>query len=210
MPRKRSVPDDVLLDTALLLVRENGPAGLSFGALAARVDLAASTIVQRFKSKVGLLEAALGRAWDDLEAQTAEADARAPTGPDGVVQLLVDLSGQYDPEDYADQLLLLREDLRNPVLRQRGARWLATLYEAIERRLADPHAATAPAPAPAPDATSDRQLGPLVVAQWQGALTIWGFTRQAPLDETIRTMLTNLLRRIAPAATSPERPRQRP
>jgi AcrR family transcriptional regulator len=188
MPRKRSVTDETLLDEALLVVRENGPAGLSFGALAARVDLAASTIVQRFKTKGGLLEAALGRAWDDLEAHTAEADARAPAGPDGVVQLLVDLSGQYDPEDFADQLLLLREDLRNPVLRQRGARWLATLYEAIERRLPDADA----------DAVPGRRLGPLVVAQWQGTLTIWGFTRQAPLDDVVRTMLTDLLQRIAP------------
>jgi AcrR family transcriptional regulator len=192
MPRKRTIPDEALLDAALLLVREDGPAALSFGALASRVGLAGSTIVQRFKTKAGLLEAALGRAWDSLEAQTAAADAAAPTGPEGVVDLLVRLSGQYDPEAYADQLLLLREDLRNPVLRERGARWLATLYEAIERRLA----ATSPGAG-----AGTEGLGPLVVAQWQGALTVWSFTRQAPLDEVVRAMLADLLRRVA---TRPE------
>jgi AcrR family transcriptional regulator len=193
MPRKRTITDEALLDAALLLVREEGPAALSFGALSARVGLAGSTIVQRFGTKAGLLEAALGRAWDDLDAQTAAADAGAPTGPDGVVDLLVALSGQYDPEDYADQLLLLREDLRNPVLRERGARWLATLYAAIERRLAG----DGDGPTDGPDPASG--LGPLVVAQWQGTLTIWGFTRQAPLDELVGAMLRDLLRRVATA-----------
>lgn len=189
MPRKRTVTDEVLLEAALLLVRENGPEALSFGALSSRVGLAGSTIVQRFKTKAGLLEAALGRAWDDLEAQTAAADASAPAGPDGVVDLLVRLSGQYDPASYADQLLLLREDLRNPVLRNRGARWLATLGAAIERRLTDAGVPGGP-----------EGLGPLVVAQWQGALTVWGFTREAPLDEVVRTMLRDLLRRVTAGA----------
>jgi AcrR family transcriptional regulator len=197
MPRKRTITDEALLDSALLLVREEGPVALSFGALSARVGLAGSTIVQRFGTKAGLLEAALARAWDDLDAQTAAADAGAPTGPEGVVDLLVALSGQYDPEDYADQLLLLREDLRNPVLRERGARWLATLYTAIERRLADTDTDTSPASG----------LGPLVVAQWQGTLTIWGFTRQASLDELVGTMLRDLLRRVAtPTPTQQEVP----
>jgi AcrR family transcriptional regulator len=186
MPRRRTVTDESLLDAALLLVREDGPEALSFGALSSRVGLSGSTIVQRFKTKAKLLEAALGRAWDDLEAQTAAADAGAPAGLDGVVDLLVRLSGQYDPASYADQLLLLREDLRNPVLRARGARWLATLGEAIERRLAD---AGVPG---GPDG-----LGPLVIAQWQGALTIWGFTRPAPPDDVVRTMLRDLLRRLS-------------
>lgn len=197
MPRKRTVTDEALLDAALLLVREDGPAALSFGALSSRVGLAGSTIVQRFKTKAGLLEAALGRAWDDLEAQTAAADAAAPDGPDGVVDLLVRLSGQYDPASYADQLLLLREDLRNPVLRDRGARWLATLNEAIERRLGAGDAEVAGGPA---------GLGPLVVAQWQGAVTVWGFTREAPIDEVVRTMLRALLRRLTTQPSAPPDP----
>ncbi len=45
------------------------------------------------------------------------------------------LTGQYDAHDYADQLRLLREDLRDPVLRARGQSWLATLTQAVEDRL---------------------------------------------------------------------------
>jgi len=52
-----------------------------------------------------------------------------------VIELLVRLTGQYDAHDYADQLRLLREDLRDPVLRARGQSWLATLTQAVEDRL---------------------------------------------------------------------------
>ena len=48
--------------------------------------------------------------------------------PDGAVELLVGLS-RYDGavEDFAEGLLVLREDLRDPVLRSQGAAWEATL-----------------------------------------------------------------------------------
>jgi AcrR family transcriptional regulator len=57
MPRKRTITDEVLLDRALLVAREVGPDGLTFGAVAERAGLAASTIVQRFGTKPALLRA---------------------------------------------------------------------------------------------------------------------------------------------------------
>jgi AcrR family transcriptional regulator len=184
MPRKRSVPDDVLLDAALTVVQSTGPRSLTFAALAERSGLAASTIVQRFSTKAGLLQAALLRAWDLLDAATAAAVARAGPGPDGVVEMLVRLTGQYasDSSAYADQLLVLREDLRDPVLRERGRRWVATLAAAVEQRL------------DAGDETAG--LGTLVVAQWQGTLTVWSFTRTAPPVDVVRAALEELLARL--------------
>jgi AcrR family transcriptional regulator len=187
MPRKRSIPDEALLDAALLLVRASGPDALTFGALADRVDLAASTLVQRFGTKPAMLRAALGRAWDRLDADTATAIAAATPGPRGVVELLVRLSGQYDAEAFADQLLLLREDLRDPVLRARGEAWISVLAATIDRLLGGT----------APDGSG---LGELFVAQWQGTLTVWSFTRRAPLDETVRDALTALAVRLGLAS----------
>ncbi|HEX6421751.1 MAG TPA: helix-turn-helix domain-containing protein [Acidimicrobiales bacterium] len=187
MPRKRSISDDDLLDAALRIVRSRGPDALTFGALAPQVGLAGSTIVQRFGTKAGLLRAALSRAWDLLDQATAAAVAAAGPGPGGVVELLVALTGQYGvDDDFADQLLLLREDLRDPVLRARGQAWLATLTDAVERRL--------PGPPGRPG------LGRIVVAHWQGTLTVWGFTRGAPLAEVVRTGLEDLLDRLAAGA----------
>ena len=183
MPRNRTVSDQDLLDGALLVVRASGPDALTFGALAPRVGLAPSTIVQRFGTKAALLQAALSLAWDRLDDATAAADGHAALEPAGVVDLLVELSGQYDPDDFADQLLLLREDLRDPVLRARGRAWLATVTEAVERRLGA-----------APGGPAG--LGDLVVAQWQGTLTVWSFTRLVPLIAAVRAALEDLLGRL--------------
>lgn len=177
MPRKRSVSDEVILDAALALAERAGPAALTFGALSDAVGLAPATLVQRFGTKAGLLQAALLRAWDALDAMTAEADAAAGPGPEGVVEMVVALSGQYDPEHDADQLLLLREDLRDPALRARGQVWIAALAAAIERRLDG---------APA-------GVGSLVVAQWQGSLTVWQFQRRGRLDHALGTAVARLL-----------------
>ena len=180
MPRNRTIPDDVVLSAALDIVHADGPAALSFGTLADRVGLAGSTLVQRFGSRAGLLQRALLQAWDRLDAETARADAAAGPGPAGVVDLLVDLSGEYTEHDFADQLLVLREDLRDPVLRARGEAWIDTLAGMIDRRLAGR----------AGDPTG---LGRLVVAHWQGTLTVWSFTRPGPLSDTVRDALTDLL-----------------
>ena len=188
MPRKRTIPDQDLLDAALVVVRAAGPEALTFAAAAGASGLAASTLVQRFGTKAGLLRAALLRAWDLLDEQTAAAAAAAGPGAEGVVDMLVRLSGCYDAHDFADQLRVLREDLRDPVLRERGQRWLALLGQEVERRLG---------PA-APDG-----IGELVVAHWQGTLTVWGFTRSTPLSEAVRTALTALLAhlRLCPNGT---------
>lgn len=183
MPRKRTISDEALLDTALGIVHQSGPAALSFATLAAQVGLAGSTIVQRFGTKANLLRAALLLAWDRLDADTTTATAKASADAGGVVDMLVALSGQYEAHDFADQLLVLREDLRDPVLRARGEAWIAALVDAIEQRLSD-------APG-GPDG-----LGELVVAQWQGALTVWSFTRRGPVDAFVRRSLDTLLDRL--------------
>jgi AcrR family transcriptional regulator len=183
MPRKRTVPDQDLLDAALVVVRSAGPEALTFGALSRETGLAASTLVQRFGTKAGLLRAALLRAWDLLEEATAAAVSAARPGPAGVVELLVTLTGPHQVRDVADQLRVLREDLRDPVLRERGRVWLGTLADAVEQRLPDVSGGSA-------------GLGNLVLAQWQGTLTRWSFTRDGPLTDAVRDALTELLARV--------------
>jgi AcrR family transcriptional regulator len=185
MPRKRTIPDEALLDTALALVREAGPDALTFARLAPVAGLAASTIVQRFGTKPALLRAALSRAWDLLDEATARAVATASPDESGAIDMLVQLSGQYRAGDeFADQLLLLREDLRDPVLRARGRAWIATLSAAVERRLP-------------PTMAGVDGLGELVVAHWQGTLTVWSFQRDGTLVDAVRAALEGLFARLA-------------
>jgi AcrR family transcriptional regulator len=197
VPRTKTIPDEVLLTEGLDIVHRDGPAALTFSTLAGVVGLASSTIVQRFGSKSELLRATLTYAWDQLDRHTATAAAAASADPAGVVDLLVALGGQYEANDYADQLMVLREDLRDPVLRSRGEAWLAALAGSIEERLAD-----------APGGSAG--LGALVVAHWQGTLTVWGFTRPGPLPLFVRRSLDELLQRILyPAAPSAPARRKR-
>ncbi|WP_343711875.1 helix-turn-helix domain-containing protein [Inquilinus sp.] len=184
MPRPRTIPDEALLDGALAVMRRAGPQGITFAAVAAETGLSAATLVQRFGGKAALMQAALLRAWDLLDARTAEADAAAPPGPAGAVALLVALSGDYDAAaDYAEGLLVLREDMRDPALRARGAAWGETLAAALGRRLAD-------AAGPRPD------LGRLMAAQWQGAVLWWGFERGRPLRDAVTAGLEEFCRAI--------------
>jgi len=184
MPRTRTISDDSILDFALGIVRSSGPETLTFAALASGVGLSASTIVQRFGTKQGLLRAALMRAWDLLDQETAAAIGNAPLEPSGITDLLVRLSGHYDARDFADQLRVLREDVRDPVLRERGRDWLAALASAIEDRLPGEHAGVS-------------GLGRTVLAQWQGTLTLWSFTQHGSVSEAVRTAIDGLLARIA-------------
>lgn len=177
MGRKRLVPDLDVLDAALAIAESRGPAAVTFQAVGAAVGLAPASVVQRFGTKPDLLQAALLRAWDLLDEVTAAADAAAGHGPAGVVDLLRRLSGEYDPAEEADQILLLREDLRDPVLRARGQAWLATLEAAVERRVPEARPGT----------------GRLVVSLWQGSITVWQFQRPGALEDALTGAVADLL-----------------
>ena len=91
--------------------------------------------MQRFGSKAGLKRSALLLAWDRLDQRTAALAAQAPPTPRGAIEILVGLSTDYGGvEAYAEGLLLLREDLRDPALRARGAAWKVALCAALEDR----------------------------------------------------------------------------
>jgi AcrR family transcriptional regulator len=172
MPRTRSIPDEALLDAALGVMRDTGPEGVTFAAVAARTGLSAPTLVQRFGSKDALMRAALLRAWDLLDERTLACAESAPRTPEGAVGILVALSRDYgEGDDYAEGLLVLREDLRDPELRRRGELWGEALAQALGERLG--------AQAPCPD------LGRLMAAQWQGAVLWWGFSRRGSLADAV-------------------------
>lgn len=188
MARPRTITDEALLDVALEIVHRDGPAALSFGGLAGHVGLAGSTIVQRFGTRADLLRATLLRAWDGLDEATTSAIDAAPDGVAGVVDLFVGLTASHDEDDYAEQLPVLREDLCDPLLRRRGEQWLAALATAVDARL--------------PGASAG--AGRLVVAQWQGTLIVWAFTRDGRLEDAVRAAIADLLERVG----QPRRPRR--
>ncbi|MBU1374542.1 MAG: TetR/AcrR family transcriptional regulator [Alphaproteobacteria bacterium] len=165
MARPRTVTDAAILEAALGVMRRDGPAAVTFAAVAQAVGLAPATLVQRYPNKEALLRAALLRAWDHLDALTAAADASEAIDPEGAIAMLVRMfPASLGDQDYAEGLLILREDMRDPVLRARGVAWGEVLAGALGRRLTkDPHA--------------QMRLGRLMASQWQGAQIWWAFSR---------------------------------
>lgn len=166
MARPRTVTDDAILDAALAVMHREGPEALTFAAVGKAVGLAPATLVQRYPSKEAFLRATLLRAWDQLDALTAEADRTEPITAEGAIAMLVRMFPTgMDDTDYAEGLLLLREDMRDPVLRARGTAWGEALALGLGRRLTQ-------------DWVDQMRLGRLMASQWQGAQIWWAFSRR--------------------------------
>ncbi|OBY90395.1 TetR family transcriptional regulator [Pseudomonas sp. AU11447] len=166
MARTKTVSDAAILDAAMALMVREGPESVTFAAVGREVGLCAATLVQRYATKADFLRAVLLRAWDQLDEQTARLDESTELSPEGAIRMLVAMFPVGEGEaDYAEGLLILREDMRDPLLRERGARWGATLAAALGRRLSD-------------DPQRQPILGRLMASQWQGAQLWWAFERR--------------------------------
>jgi AcrR family transcriptional regulator len=185
MARPRTVSDEAILDAANDVMQRLGPEAVTFAAVGARAGLSPATLVQRYGSKDALVRAALLRAWDQLDALTEAGDIAASLDSDGAVELLVGLSDYGDHDQFAEGLLLLREDMRDPLLRARGERWGMALALALGRRLT-------------PDPARQLLLGRLMASQWQGSLLWWGFSRHGSVADFVAAELRAWLETIEP------------
>ena len=181
MARRKTISDERLLDTLLETVMQVGPAGLTFARAAKASGLSAATLVQRYGDREKMVRAVLLRAWDRLDTETDAADAEAGLSPAGAVDLLMRLmSAETAERNATDGLLLLREDIRDPALRARGAAWAYRLAEALARRLSD-------------DTAEGTRLAWQMASIWQGAHIWWAFTREEPAERAIRRVLESWL-----------------
>ncbi|MGO4387291.1 TetR/AcrR family transcriptional regulator [Microvirga sp. 2YAF29] len=182
MARPKTIPDEQVLDTLFEALMESGPGGLTFAFAAKSCGLSPATLVQRYGDREALVQAILLRAWDRLDAETEAADAEETPTPEGAISLLLRLMPPETAErDASSGLLLLREDLRNPILRSRGAAWGHRLAEALGRRLSK-------------DRARGKRLGWQMASLWQGAHTWWAFTREEPPERAIRRVLGEWVR----------------
>jgi AcrR family transcriptional regulator len=197
MPRPKSLPDQDVLAAALRLIHEQGPDALTFASVAQTCGLSASTLVQRFKSKAGLIQSTLIHAWNGLDEKTAKLAAIAPKTPDGAIDLLVALSGGYGGiEAYANGLLVLREDLRDPVLRARGAAWKKALSGVLDACFSQVPGAP-------------KGIGLLMATQWQGSLLWWSFDPQGNVENYVEESLRRFVSATVASNPSDSDGRQR-
>jgi len=184
MGRIKTVSDEAVLNGLLGAMEALGPGGLSFSKASAAVGLSSATLVQRFRNRDAMVEAVLMHAWDRLDALTLTANKEFPMTPDGAIALLLHLMPASEAEyNYTDGLLLLREDLRSPALRARGAAWGQYLADALGRRLTFEGEAT-------------EQLGWQMLAMWQGGAIWWAFRRDRDPETAIRAVLEQWCRSV--------------
>lgn len=183
MGRTKTISDEDVLDAVLGSIMEVGPAGLTLALAGRAAGLSPATLMQRYGDRGALVQAALLRAWDLLDAATEAADAEEPLDPDGAIGIVLRLMPPEAAERNAtDGLLLLREDIRNPVLRARGAAWGARLALALGRRLSA--------------AGDAERLGWQMASVWLGAQTWWAFTRSDTPEAAMRRALEDWWRSV--------------
>lgn len=148
MPRTRTIPDDRIFAAVQSLLDQGGDKAVTFGSLAAATGLAASTLVQRYGSRLGMVRAARLAAWDALDKRTEAAlAATADKGAPALLKALgpVDLGG-------------LAGDLRDPELAARALAWRAGLESALAARLGTGARA--------------REAAEVIFSAWQGQM-LW-------------------------------------
>src|SRR5512141_704168 len=114
MPRRKTLSDEAVLDGALRVMFRQGPADFTLAQVAAETGIAPATLLQRFGDKRGLILAAITR--DNAAFGQTLADLPAGKGAAAVIAVFRLLTPDADPDTFADQLLWLHQDMRDPAL----------------------------------------------------------------------------------------------
>ena len=175
MARRKTISDQTVLDVSLRVMTTKGPE-FTLADIAAAAGIAPATLVQRFGDKRRLIVAAFAQ--DNDAFARALAGLPVGSGADAVIGVFRLMTpGTEDVGAFADQLLWLRQDMRDPDLNRLARERFRLLREAIAARL--------PPMAIAPPAAAR-----LVEAQWQGALNQWGIAPEGRLVDFVTESLT--------------------
>lgn len=188
MPRPKTIDDDAVLDGALRVIDRRGPAGLTLASVAREVGLAPATVVQRFRSKRGLLLAIAGRGSGAAGSSLREAAKRHRSPLRALVAGLVEMSAPVaSPEAMANQLAFLQADLSDPDFHELALAHATAVRDEIQALL---DAAVAAGELVAEDTA---RLAQAVQTTYNGALITWGLYRRGALRTWLRRELDTLL-----------------
>jgi len=180
MPRRKSISDEEILERALPVMAQAGPAGFTLAELARVVGVAPATLLQRFGDKRTLIL----RALEQDNARFVEWLEAMPTGvgADVVVGIYAEASRLFgDNPSLSDHLLWLREDIRDPDLNRLARHRFRLFREMIVRRLP-----SLPIPA--------ERAADLLDAQYHGAVVQWALEPRGALADFVRDALRDWFR----------------
>ena len=178
MGRRKLVSDGRVLECALAILADGGAERFTLVRVAEATGVAASTVIQRFRSRTELLLAAFAysnarlRPWLD---ERRDADIPA---------LLGELSAGFsEQERIGDHLTFLREGLATPDLAALASGRMIMIRGAITARLTGPPA----------ERTATAEL---IESQWHGAVLQWAIRPQGGLSTHVESVLRELMTRI--------------
>ncbi len=168
MARTKTISDEAVLAAAAAVMFARGPNEFTLGDVAKAAGIAPATLVQRFGDKHGLIVAAIEQ--DNRTFERFLAELPPGVGAEAVIDVFARMFEGVvaDADRFADQLLWLRQDMRDPDLNRLARDRFAAMRAAVAQRMP-------PLPIPAEDAAE------LVEAQWQGVLVQWGIFREGSL-----------------------------
>jgi len=175
MPRRRTISDEDILDRALPLMAEMGPAGFTLADLGKVVGIAPATLLQRFGDKRTLIERAFSR--DNERFVAWLEDLPDGVGADVVIRIYTDATRLFgDNPNLADHLLWLREDIRDPMMNRLALARFKLFRAAIVKRMP-------------PMRISANAAARLLDAQHHGAVIQWGLEPKGKLADFVRRSL---------------------
>lgn len=190
MARRKTQTDEAVLAAALRAIKRVGPIRMTLADVAAESGLAPATLVQRFGSKAGLLAAAFQLGNDQLR-DAIQALPERPPDEAAVVAFFAGMARGFDRTTMADNVLMLSEDFRDPVLSAIGAERSALLRGAAERLI--------------PDFVADRPAAArMIEAHWHGAVIQAALSGEADIPGAVAAAMEGLLAMLRAASVGPK------
>ncbi len=154
MGRRKTVPDADVFAAIRDLMARDGDKAVAFSSVSHATGLAPATLVQRYRSRDGMVLAAMLAAWDALDARADQLSADASLSAKGAGQILKALS----EEDAATDMALLAANFRDAAARARARGWQQKVEAALALRLGG--------------AVKGREAAAILFAAWQGQV-LW-------------------------------------
>ena len=181
MSRPRTRSDDEILDGAAKVLLRRGPHAFTLADVASEVGLSPATLLQRFRTKRGLLAAFARRASSATPAIVQSAEEGGKRGLRPLRASLVRLAAKVGRREHlANSLALLLEDVRVPELRSAAKKHA----EAMEAAIAE-HVAAAVTRGELARRTRPSDLAHVIYAVWNGALVQWGLRGRGRIEEWV-------------------------
>ncbi len=180
MPRTKSISDEEILDLALPVMAETGPAGFTLAEVAKVAGVSPATLLQRFGDKQTLIYRAFAR--DNERFVPWLEGLPQGVGAELVISIYSEATKLFgDNPSLADHLLWLREDIRDPAFNRMAQDRFRLFRAEIVKRLP-------PLPIPADRAAR------LLDAQYHGAVVQWALEPQGKLYEFVAESLRDWFR----------------